>query len=180
MKSQSGGPTVTSLDRWFSPTRTNVLASLAAQVLQIPVGVHSGVCQGKSLNASSNWEFNGIRSGVHRGKSLKALSHQEFDGVRSGVGRGKSLNASNREFNESDSEFQDSSTKEEEFWDEEDTSTKPSEDEEDDEMSNKTMSDAAESESRNVDETVTGVELQEWTEEWAEQNEEILMNTELG
>jgi hypothetical protein len=53
-------------------------------------------------------------------------------------------------------------------------------DEEDDEMSDETMSDAAESDSRNVDETVTGVELQEWMEEWAEQNEEIFMNAVAG
>jgi hypothetical protein len=53
-------------------------------------------------------------------------------------------------------------------------------DEEDDEMSDETMSDAAESDSCNVDETVTGVELQEWTEEWAEQNREILMNAAAG
>jgi hypothetical protein len=31
-----------------------------------------------------------------------------------------------------------------------------------------------------VDETVTGIKLQEWTEEWAEQNEEILMNAAAG
>jgi hypothetical protein len=42
------------------------------------------------------------------------------------------------------------------------------------------MSDAAESDSRNVDKTVTGVELQELTEEWAEQNKEILMNAAAG
>jgi hypothetical protein len=53
-------------------------------------------------------------------------------------------------------------------------------DEEDDEMSDETMSDEAESDSRNVDKTVTGVELQEWTEEWAEQNNEILMNAAAG
>jgi hypothetical protein len=53
-------------------------------------------------------------------------------------------------------------------------------DEEDDEMSDETMSDAAESDSRNVDKTVTGVELQEWTEEWAEQKKEILMNAAAG
>jgi hypothetical protein len=90
------------------------------------------------------------------------------------------LNTSNQEFNESDSEFQDSSTKEEEFWDEEDTSTEPSEDEEDDKMIDETTSDAAESDSRNMDKTVTGVELQEGTEEWAEQNQEILMNAAAG
>jgi hypothetical protein len=53
-------------------------------------------------------------------------------------------------------------------------------DEEDDEMSDKTMRDAAESDSRNVDKTVTGIELQEWMEEWAEQNKEILMNAAAG
>ena len=138
------------------------------------------VCQGKSLNASLDREFNGIRSGVCQGRSLNALSNREFDGFRSGVRQGKSLNTSNQEFNESYSEFQDSSTKAEEFWDEEDTSTEPSEDEEDDEMSDETMSDAAESDSRNVDETVTGVELQELMEEWAEQNKDILMNAAAG
>jgi hypothetical protein len=53
-------------------------------------------------------------------------------------------------------------------------------DEEDDEMSNKTMSDAAERNSRNVDEAVTGIELQEWMEECAEQNKKILMNAAAG
>jgi hypothetical protein len=47
-------------------------------------------------------------------------------------------------------------------------------------MSDKTMRDAAESDSRNVDKTVTGIELQEWMEEWAEQNKEILMNAAAG
>jgi hypothetical protein len=53
-------------------------------------------------------------------------------------------------------------------------------DEEDDEMSDETMSDAAERDSHNVDKTVTGIELQERTEEWAEQNKEILMNAAAG